>query len=129
MIMSNVGQTLSEDALDEIDLFLDRVDELLALECNATTDLISYELEREGILHQRMCGAAKQTSPGDTVFPHCWIQLADGQILDVRLRMYFPYCEDAPHGRFEPPVDSYVYTGHVNPEDRIEESLLISLSD
>ncbi|WP_166255925.1 hypothetical protein [Marinobacter salicampi] len=125
--MGNTGLTLSEDALDDIDLFLDRVDELSALECNAITDLISHELERECIPHQRMCGSARQIYSGDTVFPHCWIQLADGQILDVRLRMYFPYCEDVPHGRFKPTVTHYIYTGHANPEERLDESLLISM--
>ncbi len=116
-------EKLSDDVLDDIDLLLDQVDELSTLDCNATTDLISYELERENIPHRRMCGSVVQSRSGETVFPHCWIELASGELLDVRLQKYFPYTEDAPHGRFLA-SGIYSYRGAVAIDARIPEPLI-----
>lgn len=113
--------------LDDIDLFLDQLDEMSGLECNATTDLLSYELEREEVPHTRMCGSTKQIRSGDTVFPHCWIVLADGQVLDVRLSRYFPHADDVPHGRFKR-SEGYVYTGDKSIDERLDEELIRSLA-
>lgn len=126
--MTDKNTPLPLDVLDDIDLFLDQLDEMTGLECNATTDLLSYELEREGVSHTRMCGSTRQLRSGDTVFPHCWIELADGQVLDVRLSRYFPYTDDVPHGRFQR-TEGYVYNGEESIDTRLEEALIRSLAE
>jgi len=122
-----VQSDLSDELLDDIDLLLDQVSELSCLDCNAASDLISYELEREGVDHVRMCGSVVQVRSGEAVFPHCWIELANGQILDVRLQKYFPYDEDAPHGRFRSD-GAYLYRGSVAIDERIPEDLLAAMA-
>jgi hypothetical protein len=120
-------EKLTDDVFDDIDLLLDQVDELSKLDCNATTDLISYELEREGIDHVRMCGSVVQVRSGEAVFPHCWIELDNGQILDIRLQKYFPYAEEVPHGRFRSEV-AYIYRGSMAINERIPEDLLNAMA-
>lgn len=126
--MTDSSNQLSQDALDEIDLFLDRLDDMAGLECNAATDLLSYELERECVPHTRMCGSTKQCKSGEIIFPHCWIELADGQVLDVRLSRYFPYTDGVPHGRFSKP-EGYTYFGNESVDGRLEEALIRSLAE
>lgn len=116
-----------EEAADDIDLMLDRLAELSGLECNGVADLISYELGEAGIEHYRMCGSVRRRATDEVVFPHCWVELADGTILDVRLRMYFPFATDVPHGWFSEPAE-YHYQGTHNPEPRLPTSLLRELS-
>jgi|TARA_Y100001933_G_scaffold54877_1_gene54304 hypothetical protein len=118
---------LESDVLDDIDLFLDGVSELNNLECNAAADLISYELERESIPHQRVCGSTRRVSTGEVIFPHCWIELPNGEIIDTTLRLYFPFAEDVPNGRFRP-CATYQYKGTVNPTPRLNERLISQLS-
>ena len=122
-----VQSDVSDDLLDDIDLLLDQVSELSPLDCNASADLISYELEREGVDHVRMCGSVVQVRSGEAVFPHCWIELANGQILDVRLQKYFPYTEGVPHGRFYFD-EAYIYRASKAIDERIPEDLLNTMA-
>ncbi|MBU2952219.1 hypothetical protein [Marinobacter sp. F3R08] len=115
--------TLTSDLLDDLDLLLDQIAELSHLDCNAAADLLSYELEREGVGHTRMCGSVVQARSGETVFPHCWIELPNGGILDVRLQKYFPYADDVPHGMFWE-TEAYRYTGAAAFNERIPEELI-----
>ncbi|SER38046.1 hypothetical protein [Giesbergeria anulus] len=69
----------------------------LALECDGLTRVVSALLTREGIGHQAHQGML-QTSQGRIL--HCWVELPDGAICDLRARMWLG--DDAPHGIFHP---------------------------
>ena len=59
------------------------------VECDGMTSLVSYVLDRQGIAHIRMIGAAIHKLTDETVLPHCWIELPEiGRVIDFRLRMW-----------------------------------------
>lgn len=105
--------------------------EELELDCNGITDLLSIRLDREGILHRRRVGRATRLNTQTHIFPHCWIELDDGSVIDVRLRKYFPYMDEdsVPHGIFTDPNSlGFEYVGADNPEERLSPELLLEIA-
>lgn len=97
------------------------------LECEPMTQLISFYLTTKGIAHRKMIGLVKDLDRKVDVFPHCWIQLPCGAVIDFRLRMWINDSPAVPHGIFTP-SSQLVYTGdqyHSPPLDN-EEALLLS---
>lgn len=75
----------------------DYLDNVIGVECDGMTRLISMMFDREGIDYTIHRGAV--ISPGNKKLGvHYWIELDNGDICDLRCRMWFG--EDAPHGIF-----------------------------
>lgn len=73
--------------------------DVLPLECDGMTRVISALLMREGVVHRACYGALRVPQVGD-IGLHCWIQFPDGVVCDFRARMWLG--PDAPHGLFWP---------------------------
>lgn len=91
----------------------------LDIDCNGVSDLLSIQLERMSVTHTRMCGLAKHARTGKRVFPHCWLELPSGHIIDVRLRKWLGESEDIPHGVFTNRKRSIKYQGDLDPRERM----------
>lgn len=103
----------------------------LELDCNGITDLLSVRLSREGIPHRRKIGRATRIHNQTHIFPHCWIELGNGSLVDLRLRKYFPYMDEdrVPHGIIEDPgMLNFQYVGSDNPEKRLCTKLLLEIA-
>ncbi|QCF28113.1 hypothetical protein [Hydrocarboniclastica marina] len=100
----------------------------LELDCNGISDLISIQLEEQGIQHQRMCGLATHNRTGKRVFPHCWILLTSGHVVDVRLRKWLGEGNDIPHGVFRPTRSSMLYQGAADPRERLSQEEIDELA-
>ena len=68
------------------------------LECDGTTRVLHYALNKAGIPHKIYTGDV--TFNGKVVPLHFWIKLPDGRIIDYKLRMWIG--NSAPEGIFEP---------------------------
>lgn len=66
------------------------------------TYLISHLLTRDSVFHQPRVGCVKCKSTGELVYPHSWIELPGGWIIDLRLNQTFNTLDSYPHGIFEP---------------------------
>jgi len=82
--------------------------DVLPLECDGMTRVISALLLREGVEHRACHGALRLPHVGD-IGLHCWIQFPDGVVCDYRARMWLG--KDAPHGLFHP-EPGVVYEAH-----------------
>lgn len=92
----------------EVDLlFLDDC----PLECEPMTQVISFYLDNQGIPHRKMIGSAQKDTA--VIFPHCWIELIDGSVIDFRLRMWLQDSLLIPHGIFYPEKSGVQYLGGI----------------
>lgn len=98
------------------------------LECEPMTQLISFYLSSKGLTHTRMIGSVKDQRHQIEIFPHCWIQLPCGAVIDFRLRMWTSANADMPHGIFMPEPTHLCYVGdnYLAPALNYEEAILIS---
>ena len=60
--------------------------DVLPLECDGHTMVVSCLLDRFCIPHQRIVGEVTLAGPGQIIRPHLWIEY-DEYIIDYRLRM------------------------------------------
>ena len=77
--------------------------DVLPLECDGHTMVVSCLLDRFCIPHQRIVGEVTLAGTGQIIRPHLWIEY-DEYIIDYRLRMWARKTEDnvslVPHGIF-----------------------------
>lgn len=99
------------------------------LECDGMTHAISFLLNDAGIAHQRMIGAAIDLYGGGTVFPHCWIVLSPGLVIDFRLRMWLGDHEHIPHGIFDSDLQGISYRGEPQVGNAIPLPVLSLMTD
>lgn len=100
------------------------------VECEGMTSLVSYVLEREGILHTRMVGAAIHKGTHETVLPHCWIELPEiGRVIDFRLRMWLGDDDEIPHGVFMKDNEIIEYRGDVHRTLSISKNIARMMSN
>ncbi|WHQ45973.1 hypothetical protein [Alcaligenes faecalis] len=88
MIIQDASATSdwTKEMLDELHVNLQPLEDC-DFECDGMTYAIATALERAGITHRRMVGHV--WNPGqDVIDPHCWIELANGVVIDFRLRMW-----------------------------------------
>lgn len=71
--------------------------DILRLECDGMTRVVSALLRRDGIAHAPMCGTLNVAGVGDIPYHH-WIELADGRLIDLRARMWLGDDPRVPHG-------------------------------
>jgi integrase len=71
-----------------------------ALECDGMCRVLSALLRRDGISHQVHFGSVTVEGRG-RIPMHFWIVMDNGQILDLRARMWLGDTEDVPHGLFD----------------------------
>lgn len=82
------------------------------VECDGMTYAISGLLRKAGIPHTPMCGIVQDVTAGALVSPHCWIELPEGEVIDLRLRMWLGDDDLVPHGVFLPSASARcVYQG------------------
>ncbi len=93
--------------LEAVLLFLDDC----PLECEAMTQVISFYLEAKNIEHKKMIGSVEDYFENQVIFPHCWIELPTGVVIDFRLRMWIKDSPTVPHGIFEPMGSGLGYNG------------------
>ncbi len=118
MASQEPGYKMDGFDLVEIEMFaLESSD--LDIDCNGAADLMSLLLERMSVDHTRMCGLATHTRTGNRVFPHCWLELPGGFIVDVRLQKWLGDRDDIPHGVFDKSDCSIVYQGDLDPRERM----------
>lgn len=102
---------MPKHALALLDVALLALDDC-KLECDGMTYAINYLLSEAGIRHRMMIGAVYDPISGDSVSPHCWIELTDHkQVIDYRLRMWLGDSDLVPHGIFCPDLLGLEYTG------------------
>lgn len=81
--------------------------DISSLECDGATRVISHILNKNAIPHTVKLGAV---SFRDNVMqPHMWIELADGTVIDYKLRMWLG--NKAPQGIINPDATEVDYTG------------------
>ncbi|PZP98339.1 MAG: hypothetical protein DI587_14940 [Variovorax paradoxus] len=71
--------------------------DVLRLECDGMTRVISALLQRDGIAHRPMAGRLDVEAAG-RIEPHYWIELDDGRRIDLRARMWLGDKPGVPHG-------------------------------
>lgn len=98
------------------------------VECEGMTQLISFFLEREGIRHRKMIGCAQTVNDNIAVFPHCWIELEDNAIIDLRLRLWIDD-PNTPHGIFYSEESEIEYIGGPYDAETISLELARMMSD
>lgn len=123
-----MNHPLSADDLTRIESVLLHLEDC-AVECDGMTYAISYLLHDAGIAHQRMVGAAISQRNGETVFPHCWITLAPGVVVDYRLRMWLGDDDRVPHGVFDSQTSGILYRGDANQQPLPSFEVLMLLTD
>lgn len=72
------------------------------LECNGMSWAISHLLDRAGIKHECMAGYVERRDTNEAIAPHYWVELEDGWIIDLCLRMWLGDEDAIPHGVFHP---------------------------
>lgn len=102
--------------IDEIECIIVGIDDIKG-DCDATSDAVSARLNEENIPHNRLIGYMRDTQRKTVVLPHCWIELLDGTVIDLRLRRWLGELERVPHGVFVPP-SHYCYVGINDLRDR-----------
>ena len=90
------------------------------LECDGATRVFSWLLKEVKTPHTIMFGqldftrlSAKEKSRDEVVYPHYWIELDDGFIIDYKARMWLGDEPEVPHGVFK--LDEFpaaLYVGH-----------------
>lgn len=70
------------------------------LACNGTSWAISYLLDKSGINHECMAGYVERAAYNELLVPHYWIDLGEGWIMDLCLRMWMGNMDGIPHGVF-----------------------------
>lgn len=73
--------------------------DLLNLECDGLTRVLSYRLTKEGVRHRVMIGSIRTAKRN--IDPHWWIELPDGRTIDYRARMWLGNDDLIPHGVFK----------------------------
>lgn len=86
---------------EELGMLLAALDDS-PLECDGLTHAVSFALHQAGIKHSCAMGFVRDTDTGSCVAPHLWVELADGWIVDFRLRMWLGDEDRVPHGVFHP---------------------------
>lgn len=90
----------------------------LPLECDGLTRVISTLLAREDIDHRVMIGTLSIEGTGRTPM-HWWIELAQGELIDFRARMWLGSEDSIPHGVFNKPEHAFYSgqegSGHLDP--------------
>lgn len=88
---------------EELELMLLALDDA-PVECDCMTYAISHLLDKAGIHHRCMMGHVEDRITGIVVAPHLWVELCDGWVIDLRLRMWLGDDDRIPHGVFRPEV-------------------------
>lgn len=99
------------------------------VECEGMTQLISLFLDQEGVPHKKMIGCAQTINGNVAVFPHCWIELDNGIVIDFRLRMWLKDNLDIPHGIFRLEGSGIEYIGGPYDTPTISLELAQMMSD
>lgn len=95
------------------------------LEGDAMTWCVSHALIDARVPHVCMCGLVRYQPTPSNRSPHYWIELPDDWIVDLRLRMWFEWVKDVPHGVFHPQLESaWLYAGQPIPPRRIGRGVL-----
>lgn len=84
---------------------LSKYDKCRQLECDGMTRVIHTVLSRSNYSHTVKLGTVRLGN--NSFFPHYWIELPDGSIVDYRARMWLG--KHAPHGIFK--KSNAVYEG------------------
>lgn len=82
----------------EIDQLLQLLDPL-PLECDGITRALSTVLWHRGLAHRVAFGSLRVDRQGE-IPVHFWLILDDGQLCDLRARMWLGDSSHVPHGRF-----------------------------
>lgn len=90
---------------EELGILLTALDDS-PLECDGLTYAVSFVLHQAGIKHRCVMGFVKDVDTGNCVAPHVWVELADGWIVDFRLRMWLGDEDRVPHGVFHPAANT-----------------------
>lgn len=85
---------------ESIELWLETLD-CAPLECDGLSRCISTLLSRHQIEHVVHQGVVEVEGVG-AMHPHYWIELHDGQLIDLRARMWLGQNSLVPHGLFSP---------------------------
>lgn len=93
----------------ELDRLLQRV-EHLPLECDGLSRVLSVLLRHADCTHRVLVGSLCVDGHGEIPL-HCWIELENGQVCDLRARMWLGSKPRVPHGRFTPAADQQ-YVAH-----------------
>lgn len=120
---------LTAEWLAELEAVLMTLDDS-PVECDGMTYAISYLLQQAGISHTAMLGQVEDRQTGDLLFPHCWIELDGGWIVDLRLRMWLGDEDRIPHGVFHRGRESnFDYQGEAMHGRHITRSVLDMLTE
>lgn len=84
---------------EELALLLGALDDS-DIECDSMTYAVSFALNAAGIEHRCVKGFVTCLTSGAVVIPHLWVELSDGWVVDMRLRMWLGDEDDVPHGVF-----------------------------
>ncbi|MBD2813235.1 hypothetical protein ID850_00335 [Xenorhabdus sp. Flor] len=85
----------------DLDNFVLAMDELQA-DPIVLTYLVSHLLTSYLVFHQPSVGCVKCKNTGELVYPHSWLELSGGWIVDLRLNQAFNTLDSYPHGIFDP---------------------------
>ncbi|WP_125304801.1 hypothetical protein [Alcaligenes faecalis] len=112
MIIQDASATSdwTKEMLDELHVNLQPLEDC-DFECDGMTYAIATALERAGITHRRMVGHVYWNPGQDVIDPHCWIELANGVVIDFRLRMWVGDDDAVPHGVFRVQPNDLLYVG------------------
>jgi hypothetical protein len=79
------------------------------LECDGATRVFSWLLKQNKVPHIIKFGRlevtrmnAQNEAKDDTIYPHYWIELDDGLMIDFKARMWLGDDSKIPHGVFRP---------------------------
>lgn len=126
----NAGNAIVSPWHDELAVLLEPLDDA-SLSCDGMTYVISHLLKEAGIKHRCMSGYVTDTLTGNVIFPHLWIELFDGWVIDYRLRMWLGDEDCIPHGVFYPAlalVTQYSGDVHCGPSE-ITAAIALDMSD
>ena len=83
-----------------IEAILEQLDPL-QLECDGMTSALSTLLARAGIEHS-VCAGFLDISGTGAIPLHCWVELPDGKVCDLRAQAWLGASASVPHGMFLP---------------------------
>ena len=86
--------------------------ENLPLECDGMTRVVTYILGKAGIRNKTMLGTIEAEGKGE-FSPHYWVELASGEVVDYKSRMWFGNDSRIPQGVFKPGGTVVSYDGHL----------------
>lgn len=84
---------------EELEVILSALDDS-EVECDSMTYAVSFALNVAGIKHRCVKGFVTCLASGAVVIPHLWVELSDGWVVDMRLRMWLGDEDCVPHGVF-----------------------------